>query len=162
MQPFIIACVAAAIIIPGFLWFIKRAQGERSFALWFTPVMAFIIISFMSLFAGFTLYSVSEIPPPGPQPEGGCGIVSKLWIEQAGGGGSLLVRNPISTNRYANVRFDDGNEKTISLDADTYGSLSQGDHVSVSWEKEEIANIYRSGEIWTYSVSHDCPANPKP
>lgn len=117
-----------------------------------------LLITIMGCAGTYFIKQIAYIPPAGPKPAGGCGTIERLWTEQSGGGGSLLVQDPIKTNYFMAVRFQSGEGKTLSVDRDDFGTRKAGDLVTVEWSKTEIGNMAGGdGEVWLYTLKNGCP-----
>lgn len=121
-------------------------------------LLSILFVSIVGVAFEYYIYQMSYISPAGPKPAGGCGTIERLWTEQSGGGGSLLVQDPIKTNYFMAVRFQSGEGKTLSVDRDDFGTRKAGDLVTVEWSKTEIGNMAGGdSEVWLYTLKNGCP-----
>lgn len=131
------------------------------------PRVLVFCIGSVSIVSILAFLSFSSVNPPihegaGPLPPSGCAVVKKTWTEQSGGGGDFLSTSPINTEYKIAFLFPNGEEKTITVNEDTFGGANISDKMTVEWVKTSysapFASLTRiSGEVWSPILHRGCP-----
>ncbi|MFT8718476.1 hypothetical protein [Acetobacter sp.] len=107
---------------------------------------------------GIHAFEGQAVPMPqasASPPSGGCGVITKAWIEQKGGGGSFLNRAPMYSEYHLAVRYKSGGSDTFLVDENEFGAFKEGDPITVSWAKRKWA-MGEEGEYWAPTRKYGC------
>lgn len=138
--------IIASIIVPflcaGMVFFAKSQQGADFKDMIVNTIGCFLVVALVAGAGVYLIFAITQIPPTGPKPEGGCSAIEKLWAENG--------------SYYVAVRYPSGNVKSLRIDRDDYGALKVGGWAEVDWSTVEVSTLTRDGAIWAFEIKPGC------